>query len=219
MLRSLKVFSSPKRYAILIFLFIMVFAKSSNAEEPIEDLIDIFDSNGKIVAVIEGKKPISFNLSAKENVLWRGSKGDLAVFLTNNRFFVISTTSGSWQYFKLRSDEPEDAMISLSPSIALVAFEDRVIGYLASSNQFIETQIPVQDERVFVGTDEHVAVIVTSNSLLGITEKSSSFIEARLRIRESIEDVKTSSNRVTVRTSERLLSFTNKSTTWNSHKL
>ncbi len=210
---------SQKKHAILILLSIIVLTVHSNAEEEIEDLIDIFESNTKIVAVIEGKKTISFDLSAKEKVLWSDSKGHLGTFLTNNRFFVISTISGGWQYLHLRPDESKEAMTSLSPIIALLVFEGRAIGYVASSNRFIETQIPLHDERLFVGTGKHVAVIITSSRALGFAENSSSFTEVRLRIRESLEDVKISSNKVTVRTSDRLLSFTIDSTTWNEHRL
>ena len=210
---------SPKKYAILIFLFIIVFAIPSYAEEDIEDLIDIFESKNKIVAVIEGKRTISFDLSAKETVLWSESKGDLGSFLTNRRFFVISTTSGRWQYFNLRSDESEQAMPSLSPFVALLALENRAIGYNALSNRFIETQIPLHDDRLYVGTGNHVAVVVTSSRAFGFAETSSFFTEVRLRIRESIEDVKISANKVTMRTSDRLLNFTNERTTWNEHNL
>jgi hypothetical protein len=208
-----------KIHTILIFLFIMAFTIPSNAEEEIEDLIDIFESNSKIVAVVKGKKTISFDLSANEKVLWSASKGYLGAFLTNNRFFVISASSGNWKYLWLRPDESEEAITSLSSYIALLVFEDRAIGYDASSNQFIETQLPLHDERLVVETGRHVAVVITSSRAFGLATKSSSFTEVRLRIRETLEDVKVTSNKVTVRTSDRLLSFTTKSSIWYEHGL
>jgi hypothetical protein len=64
---------------------------SSYAEEEIEDLIDIAESKGKIIAIIEGRKTITFDLRPNEKVLWSGSKGYLGAFLTDLHFFVIST--------------------------------------------------------------------------------------------------------------------------------
>ena len=207
-----------KIHTILIFLFIMAFTIPSNAEEEIEDLIDIFESNSKIIAVLEGKKTISFDLSANEKVLWRASKGYLGAFLTNARFFVISTSSGTWHYLYLKSD-PENSITSLSPHIALLVSGDRIISYNTLSNQFMETHFPIHDEVVAVEAGKHVVVVITSSRILGLAAESSSFIEVRLRIRETVEDVKVTSTKVSVRTSDRLLSFTTKSSVWYEHGL
>ena len=51
-----------KCLTILICLAILVSAISSYAEEEIEDLIDIFESDSKIIAIIEGKKTITFEV-------------------------------------------------------------------------------------------------------------------------------------------------------------
>ncbi len=208
-----------KKYAFIIFILIMLFTRPSNADDEIEDLIDIFELNSKLIAVIEGKKTISFNLPVREKVLSSDSKGYLGTFLTNNRFYVISTTSSGWRYFHLRSDEAEEAIISLSPTIALLACQDRAIGYVASSNNFIQTQIPLKDEILFVRTDKYIAVIITSSKALGFSKNASFFTEVRLRNRESLEDVKMTSNKVTVLTSDRLLSFNSESTAWNEQGL
>jgi hypothetical protein len=206
-----------KIHTILIFLFIMACTIPSNAEEEIEDLIDIFESNSKIIAIIEGKKTISFDLPANEKVLWNASKGYLGAFLTNARFFVISTSSGTWHYLHLKSD-PENSITSLSPHIALLVSGDRIVSYNTSSNQFTETHFPIHDEIVAVEAGENVAVVITSNRALGLAAKSSTFSEVRLRIRETVEDVKVTSTKVTIRTSDRLLSFTSQSSIWYEHE-
>ncbi len=191
----------------------------SHAEEEIEDLIDIAESNGKIIAIIRGIKTVSFDLRSKEKVLWSDSNGYLGAFLTNYRFFVISTSSGAWQVLHLKSDEPGKAIASLSPYIALLATEDRAIGYDASSNQFIETQFPLHDELLVAETEKYVAVVITSSRAFGLAAKSSSFIEVRLRIRETVEEVKVTSSKATVRTSDRLLTFIASGSTWREHRL
>ena len=96
-----------KILSILICLSILAPTISSYAEEDIEDLIDIAESNNKIIAIIEGRKTISSDLRLNEKVLWSDSNGYLGAFLTNLRFFVISTSSDAWQALPLRLDESE----------------------------------------------------------------------------------------------------------------
>jgi len=69
-----------KILTVLICLSILVSAICSYAEEEIEDLIDIFESNSKITAIIEGRKTISSDLRPNEKVLWSGSNGYLGAF-------------------------------------------------------------------------------------------------------------------------------------------
>ena len=86
-------------------MLIFGFTIASYAEEEIEDLIDIAESKGKIIAIIEGRKTITFDLRPNEKVLWSGSRGYLGAFLTNLHFFVISTTSNAWRTLPLRLNE------------------------------------------------------------------------------------------------------------------
>ena len=208
-----------KCLTILICLFILAPAISSYAEEEIEDLIDIAESKGKIIAIIEGKKTIPINLRKNEKVLWSDSNGYLGAFLTNLRFFVISTSSDAWQALPLKSDESEKGIASLSPYIALLVTGDRAIGFDAASNQFIETQLPIHDELLAAKAEKYVAVVITSSRAFGLATKTSAFTEIRLRVRETIEAIKITSSKATVRTSDRLLTFEATGSTWNEHRL
>ncbi len=78
-----------RKFLISIIICLSIFATtiSSYAEEEIEDLIDIAESNRKIIAIIEGRKTLSSRLRVDEKVLWSGSNGYLGAFLTNERFF------------------------------------------------------------------------------------------------------------------------------------
>jgi len=162
----------------------------SYAEEEIEDLVDITESNSKIIAIIEGGKTISFDLRPNEKVLWSGSKGYLGAFLTNERFFVISTSSDAWQALPLKLDESEKGVASLSPHIALLVTGDRAIGFDAASNQFIETQLPIHDELLAAEAEKYVAVVITSSRAFGLAAETSAFSEIPLRVRETIEAIK-----------------------------
>ena len=193
--------------------------KCSYAEEEIEDLIDIAESKSKIIAIIGGRKTITSDLRSNEKVLWSGSNGYLGAFLTDLRFFVISTSLDAWQALPLRSDESGQGVASLSPYIALLVTRDRAIGFDAASNRFIETRLSIQDELLAAEAEKCVAVVITSSRAFGLATETSAFTEIRLRGRETIETIKLTSSKATVRTSDRLLTFEATGSTWNEYRL
>jgi len=203
----------------LILLSIIAFTISSHAEEEIEDLIDIIETENKIIAIIEGKKSISFDLRSNEKVIWNGSRGDLGAFLTNLHFFVISTTSNAWRALPLKLSESEKGTASLSPYIALLVTGDRAIGFDAASNRFIETKLLNHEELLVAEAEKYVAMVITSSRAFGLAAKTSAFTEIRLRNSETIESIKITASKATVRTSDRLLTFKSTSSTWNEHRL
>ena len=191
----------------VICLSVFASAISSYAQEDIEDLIDIAESKGKIIAIIEGRKTITFDLRPNEKVLWSGSKGYLGAFLTDLNFFVISTSLNSWQALPLRLDESGKGVASLSEYIALLVTKDRAVGFDATSNRFIETLLPIQDELIAAEVERYVAVVITSGRAFGLAAESSAFTEIFLRGGETIEEIKLTYSKATVRTSDRLLTF------------
>ena len=203
----------------LICLSILATPIFAYADEEIEDLIDIAESNGKIIAIIEGRKTVTFNLRPDEKVLWSGSRGYLGVFLTDHHFFVISVSSGAWQALPLRLEESGKGVVRLSPYIALLVAKDRAIGFDATANRFVETQLPLNDELIAAEAEKYVAVVITSSRVFGLAVESSSFVENTLGIGETIETVKLTSGKATVRTSERLLSFEASGSTWKETRL
>jgi len=203
----------------IICLFIFGFTISSYAEEEIEDLIDIAESKGKIIAIIEGRKTITYDLRPNEKILWSGSRGYLGAFLTDLHFFVISTSLNAWQALPLRLDESGKGVASLSPYIALLVTGDRAIGFDATSNRFIETLLPINDELLAAEVERYVAVVITSSRAFGLAAETSAFIEIHLRIRETIEAIKLTYSKVTVRTSDRLLTFETSGAKWRAHRL
>ena len=193
-------------------------AISSYAQEDIENLIDIAESKGKIIAIIEGRKTITFDLRPNEKVLWSGSKGYLGAFLTDLNFFVISTSLNSWQALPLRLDESGNGVASLSEYIALLVTKDRAVGFDATSNRFIETLLPIHDELLATEVERYVAVVITSGRSFGLAAESSAFTEIFLRVGETIEEIKLTYSKATVRTSDRLLTFEASGLPWKELK-
>ena len=213
MLHRQKVFS-------FFVIFSILLATVCSAEEEIEDLIDIYESNGKIIAVLEGKKSVSYNLQANEKVLWSDSKGHLAAFLTRQHFFVISTSTGTWQILQLNSSASNNRVAVLSPYIALlVTSGDRVNGFDAISNRFIEARLPLNDELLFTKAEKYVAVVATASKVFGLAAGTMYFSEIPLGVRETVETIKITSSKATIHTSHRLLSFEAKGSRWSEHRL
>jgi hypothetical protein len=203
----------------LICLATLASAIFCYAEEEIEDLIDVFESSNNIIAIIEGKKTFTYDLRPNEKVLWSDSQGYLGALLTNERFFVISTSSDAWQVLPLRLDESKKGVTSLSSYIALLVTGDRAIGFDAGSNRFIENQLTIDDELFTAKAEKYVAVVITSSRAFGFSVRTSSFAEIRLRVQESIEATKITSRKATIRTSDRLLTFEASGSTWNEYRL
>lgn len=201
----------------LIFLSILTSTVPSYAEEEIDDLIDLFESENEIVAIIAGNKTAAVKLQPKETVQWHGSKGNVGAFLTNQQFAVISPDSPVWHTLPMKLNESEKSVVSLSPYIAILATAVRAIGFNSSTNRFFEIQLPMNDELIAVKAEKNVAVVVTSSRLYGVAAKMLVFHEFRLRIRESVEEIKIASNRVTVRTSDRFLTFEAKGASWKEY--
>jgi hypothetical protein len=202
----------------IICLSIFASAISSYAEEEIEDLIDIAESKGKIIAIIEGRRTITFDLRPNEKVLWSGSRGYLGAFLTDQHFFVISTSLNAWQPLPL-SLGVSGGVASISPYIALLVTADRAIGFDATANRFIETQLPLNDELIAAEAERYVAVVITSSRAFGLAAETSAFAEIHLRVGETIGAIKLTYSKATVRTSDRLLTFEATDSTWKEYRL
>ena len=202
----------------VICLSIFASTISSYAEEEIEDLIDIAESKGKIIAIIEGRKTITFDLRPNEKVLWSGSRGYLGAFLTDQHFFVISTSLNSWHALPLGLDETGKGVASLSEYIALLVTKDRAVGFDATSNRFIETLLPIHDELLAAEAERYVAVVITSSRAFGLAAESSAFTEIHLRGGETIEEIKLTYSKATVRTSDRLLTFEASGLPWKEFR-
>ena len=142
----------------------------------------------------------------------------LGAFLTDQHFFVISTSLNAWQALPLRLDESKKGVASLSEYIALLVTKDRAVGFDATSNRFIETQIPLQDELIAAEVERYVAVVITSSRAFGLAAESSAFTEIFLQGGETIEEIKLTYSKATVRTSDRLLTFEASGLPWKEFR-
>ncbi len=203
----------------LVFISVVAFCIPSCGAEEIEDQIDIIASEGKIIAVVEGKRKVSVHLGTHETVLWSASEGFLGAVLTDKRFLAITTYPKTWQYFTLRIGESEEAVASISPYLALLVTGNRAIGFDAASSRFIETQIPIRDEIIAAEVEKYVAVVVTSSRAYGLALKTTSFVEFFLRSHETIHSINVTASKAVIQSSDRLLTFEAEAATWKELRL
>ncbi len=191
----------------------------AGANSHIEDQIYIAESDGNIPAVVAGIRSDTLRLKSKERVLWSNSSGELGAVLTDSAFNVISVSSNNWNNIRLSPYEMNTATASVSPFIALLATDDRAIGYNIATDSFYETRLPLYDNLIAVKSAENVAVVAMSGMLFGLQSNSSYFIEARLKSSETVENVHLTDNQVIVQTQERLYTFTSTGSEWKVTRL
>lgn len=206
--------------AFLAFLLLGLAAVSTSAYDDTEPLIDIVEANREVIAVILGTKAKPVSLGPREEVLWSDTSGQLAAFLTNSRFFVISTSSPSWHILRLKTDEPDRVTTALlSPFLALLVTDNRAVGYSALSNRFIETRLPVRDDLLAVKSGDYVGAVITQSRAFGLAATATSFTEVRIRPGETVAEVNVTASKVLVHTSDRLLGFAAGASRWSEYRL
>jgi len=168
--------------------------------------------------IIKGERTVSIELRNRETTLWNNAAGHMAAFLTNERFLVISASSGAWRALPLRIEESRTGTVYLSPFIALLVTKNRAVVFHARSNKFIEIQLPIYDELISAKAEKYIAVVITSSRAFGLSTKRTAFTEIRFRDRETIEEISITSRKATIRTSDRLLNFGAKSSGWSEHR-
>lgn len=198
---------------IIIFAVVFVWTFPLKGEEYIEDLIDIQELDGDVIAIREGKaKP--FDLRSPEKILWSGSKGYIGAVLTERRFLVISNSSISWHEISLQEKETQGAIALLSEYLALLVTVDRGICFDGKNNRFIELQRPANEEFLDLAVDKYVAVVVSSRYAFGLALGGEEFNRIPFRPYEYFEILKTKANFATIRTTKRLFTFRDSDSSW-----
>lgn len=188
--------------------------KSECYGEYIEDLIEIEVIDHKVIAFRDGKDPLSFQLRLTEKILWKGSKGNLGIVLTDTRFLAISMTSEGWHETSLRMNEAAKVNIELSMNIALIVTSERVIGFDCTTNNFVEQRLRL--EKLLANeANMYVAVVVSTDRAFGLAMGKNMFVEIPFEMNERFVSLVIQSRLATVRTTNRVLSFQASDSSWN----
>jgi hypothetical protein len=198
---------------IIIFAVVFVWAFPLKGEDYIEDLIDIQELDGDVIAIREGREKL-FDLPSAEKILWSGSKGYIGAVLTERRFLAISESSISWHEISLKEKETQEAITLLSEYLALLVTVDRGICFDGKNNRFIELQRPANEEFLELAVNKYVAVVVSSRYAFGLALGGEEFNKIPFRPNEYFETLKTTAHFATIRTTKRVLTFMDSDSSW-----
>lgn len=211
--------TANKTLLLATLVWLWAGAASAQIDEYIEDAIEIHEVRGKVVAVRNERSNLSFELSLKEPILWKGTRGKVGALLTEKRFLAVSTTSDDWLEQTLRLHEADDAKTAISPYLALLVTRQRAVGFDGLTNRLVENRLPLFETIVAAEADYRVAVVVLSGRCAGFTVGHSGFAEIIFRIDEEFQTLEMKPRLATVRTSERVLSFKAASSAWSELSL
>ncbi len=107
-----------------------------------------------------------------------------------------------------------EARAFLSSNIVLANTGDRVVGYDALAESFIEWKYPIEESVREVLVERDVAVVVLEREALGYAADSGIFVPIPFERREELVSVTATSKAVAVITSERILSFSSSKKRW-----
>ena len=169
----------------IICLLIFGFTISPYAEEEIEDLIDIAESKGKIIAIIEGGKTITFDLRPDEKVLWSGSRGYLGAVLTDQHLLVTKNRAVGFDATSNRFVETllpiHDELLAAEVEryVAVVITSSRAFGLAAESSAFTQIILGIRETIEDIKLTSSKATVRTSDRLLTFETSSSTWKEHR----------------------------------------
>ncbi len=198
---------------IMIFAVVLAWTVPLKSEDYIEDLIDIQELDGDVIAIREGRE-IIFDLSSREEIRWSGSRGHIGAVLTDSRFLAITTSSKDWHEISLKERESQEGITALSPYLALLVTGDRAIGFDSKNNRFIVLRRPPNEEFIEFEVNKYVAVVVSSRYAFGLALGGKYFNKVPFRANENFKTLKTTSRFATIRTTKRVLTFRASDSLW-----
>lgn len=189
-------------------------------QSPLADLLEVIVLEREVLALdAESGGQTREALEIGERVLWQGSRGRVAMVLTNRRVLAVGVGSGAWQSTRYRSAESPPTHALLGDRVGLVVTEQRLVGFDGGSGNLIERSLGPREAILSTGVGENVAVVATDRRALGLSPFQGGFFQARLRLGERLESLSARSNHATLTTSRRLLIFRASSGTWEERRL
>jgi hypothetical protein len=199
--------------AASVILLLVDPLKSEEYEDYVEDLIEIEELDGKVIAFRDGRDPVSFQMRLTEMVLRKDSRGNMGAVLTDTRFLAISMTSNGWHEISLRLNEAAKANVLLSTNIAMLVTSERAIGFDSMTNLFVEQ--PLQFKKLVASdANMYVAVVVSTDAAFGFATGGKTFAKMLFQMNETFESLDTKSRLATVRTTRRVLAYRATDLSW-----
>lgn len=207
-----------KTGAVLIILTVMI--TQAVAYEEVEDLIDIFATDNKFVAVVAGRRQVSDNRRLSENILWEGARGEIGAFLTSERLLAVSVNSGKWniRFLKINEKKKTPEML-IGAHLVLMLTDERVLAFGSHTDGFFQTRLPLGESILAKEAEGRVAAVITRSRAFGFSSFRRGEAEIRLRQRESVISLNATYNKITLRTTQRLITLEATDAVWREFDL
>jgi hypothetical protein len=203
-----------------VLLILSLASAGTTAYEEVEDLVDIFTTEGEFIAVVDSRRNFSQRIGARERIQWQGAKGEVGAFLTNQRLLAISITSGQWNTQSLKINEKKQTpRMLLGAHLVVMLTDERIVGFGTQTGGFFQNRLPIGESIIKSDIEGRVAAMITPARAFALSARRRGVAEIRFRIKEQFESIKTTYNKVTLRTSQRLMTFAAGDAVWRDIEL
>ncbi len=200
---------------LLLITATMLVINVALAYEEVEDLVNIFSTDSRFIAVVDGRRNFEENQRAAEAIQWQGAKGEVGAFLTTERLLAVSVRSGQWntRYLKINEKKTPPRML-LAAHLVVMLTDERIVGFGTQTGGFFQERLPIGESIIASEAEGRVAAVVTPDRAYGLSAYRRGAAEIRFRIQERFESVKTTYNTITLRTSQRLITLAAGDAVW-----
>ena len=197
-----------------------VSAQPRRETSPLADLLQIVVRPREILAIdANSGSQRSVELELGEQVTWHGTRGAVALALTDRRILAVTNRSGFWQSERYRAGERPPPTGLLGDRVALVVTNKRALGLDGGSGNLLDEDLGLRESVILSRVGENVAVVVTDRRALGVSPFAGGFFPVDLRLSEKIESLSAAANLATLVTSHRLLTFRATTGSWEERGL
>lgn len=207
------------RWVLLLTLLVPAFAAAPAASADswaggsvALDAVGVQLSRRSLYAFRDGGPTTELRLETREEVNWLGSRGQVAIVLTNKRVLAVAHRGG-WREYRLRGEDGTP-IPKLGGRVALVITERRVLALDGSVGTFTVRRLGAGERHVTSDVREDVAVAVTNRRAFGFAGGRSLGSEIPIRAQERFASLNVMGRAGTVMTSRRFLVFSGRTGHW-----
>ncbi|MGA6924877.1 MAG: hypothetical protein WBY88_04285 [Desulfosarcina sp.] len=188
---------------------------SAMAYEEVDDLVEIFATDGQFIAIVNGRRHFTEDYRAGETILWQAAKGEVGAFLTDQRLLAVSITSGQWntRYLKINEKKTTPAML-IGAHLVILLSGERILAFGTLTDGFFQVRMPIGASIVAKDARGRVAGVVLADRALGFSSYRRGAAEIRFRRGEEMVSLKTTYTTITLHTNQRLISLAASDAVW-----
>ncbi len=176
------------------------------------DAVGVQLSRRTLYAFRDARSTADLRLEPREEVVWLGSRGQVAVVLTTKRVLGVTHRAG-WRSYRLRSEDGTP-IAKLGGRVALVITERRVLSLDGRGGALAVRRLGAGERHLTSDVHEDVAVAVTNRRAFGFAGGRAFRSEVPIRAQERFNSLTVLGRAGTVETSRRFLVFSGLTGQW-----